>query len=398
MSRRALAKPSESRSPAIIAAVAGAVLCVIGLIVAPRRTAAAYLVAYVAVLAVVLGVLAMIMIARLTAATWFVALRRQAEQVVATLPALAVMFVPVLLAARGLYPWASRVEEPTLRAAMEAKSAYLNLPFFTVRAVVYWAIWLAVGETLRRASLAQDRGDTPRVAHRLRVVSAVGIVAFALSVTFAAFDWMMSLAPTWYSTVYGVNYFAGAMVGGLGLLAVLAERGRRIGALPEAVGADHLHALAKLLLTFVLFWAYIGFSQFIVIWSAEIPVESTWYVVRTRGGWSALGIVILAGHFMIPLLALLLLAVKRRPALVAALGAWLLAMHYLDCYWNVMPDAAARAPSTPLGLLWDLGALLLVCGIVTLTWSVRRAGEPAIPQGDPNLVPSLEYYTRNALG
>ena len=382
----------------MIAAIAGAMLCLLGMIVAPRRMAAAYLVAYVAVLAVVLGVLAMVMIARLTAATWFVALRRVAEQVTATLPALAVMFVPVLFAARWLYPWASRVEEPSLRTAIEAKSTYLNLPFFTVRAVIYWAIWLAVGETLRRASLAQDHGDSPRIAHRLRVVSTIGLVAFALSVTFAAFDWMMSLAPAWYSTVYGVNYFAGAMVGGLGLLAVLTERGRRRGELPEAVGADHLHALAKLLLTFVLFWAYIGFSQFIVIWSAEIPVESTWYVVRTRGGWSALGAVILAGHFVMPVLALLLLAVKRRPSLVAALGAWLLAMHYLDCYWNVMPDAGARARFTALGLLWDLGALLLVCGIVTLTWSSRRAGEPAIARGDPNLAPSLEYSTRNALG
>ncbi|HKN65154.1 MAG TPA: hypothetical protein VJW73_02700 [Gemmatimonadaceae bacterium] len=398
MSRDGRPSPNEWPRTATIATVAGAVLCVVGLIVAPRRTAAAYLVAYVAVLAVVLGVLAMIMIARLTAATWFVALRRQAEQVTATLPALAVMFVPVLFAARWLYPWASRVEDPNLRAAIEAKSAYLNLPFFIIRGIVYWAIWIGVGETLRRASLAQDHGDSPRVAHRLRVVSAVGIVAFALSVTFAAFDWMMSLSPSWYSTVYGVNYFAGAMVGGLGLIAVLTERGRRSGELPEAVGADHLHALAKLLLTFVLFWAYIGFSQFIVIWSAEIPVESTWYVVRTRGGWSTLGIAILAGHFVVPLLALLLLAVKRRPALIAALGAWLLAMHYLDCYWNVMPDASSRAPSTMLGPLWDFGALLLVCGVVTLTWSVRRAGEPAIPQGDPRLVPSLEYSTRNALG
>ena len=398
MSRHALAQPNGWRSPAGFAAGAGAILCVIGLTVAPRRVAAAYLVAYVAVLAVVLGVLAMIMIARLTAATWFVALRRQAEQVAATLPALAVMFVPVLVAARWLYPWASRAEEPSLRAAIEAKSAYLNLPFFIIRAIVYWAIWLGVGEALRRASLAQDHGDSPRVAHRLRIVSALGIVAFALSITFAAFDWMMSLAPMWYSTVYGVNYFAGAMVGGVALLAVLAERGRRTGELPKAVGADHMHALAKLLLTFVLFWAYIGFSQFIVIWSAEIPVETTWYVVRTRGGWSTLGIVILAGHFVMPLLALLLLAVKRRPALIAALGAWLLAMHYLDCYWNVMPDAAARAPSGVLGLLWDAGALLLVCGLVTLTWSVRRAGEPAIPQGDPNLVPSLEYSSRAVLG
>jgi hypothetical protein len=390
--------PNDRRGLATIASISGAVLCIVGFIAEPRRMAAAYLVAYVAVLAVVLGVLAMIMIARLTAATWFVALRRQAEQVTATLPVLAVLFIPVLVASRWLYPWASPTGDPRLAAAMQAKSPYLNLPFFIARAILYWAVWLGLEEILRRASLAQDHGDSPSIAHRLRLASALGIVAFGLTITFAAFDWMMSLAPTWYSTVYGVNYFAGAMVGGLALLAVLTERGRRRGELPETIGADHLHALAKLLLTFVLFWVYIGFSQFIVIWSAEIPVESSWYVVRTRGGWSALGMVILIGHFVIPFLALLVLAVKRRPVLVAALGIWLLVMHYLDCYWNVMPDAAARTTWTPLAPLWDLAALLLICGIASLAWSTRRSGEPAVPRGDPDLVPSLDYSTREVLG
>jgi len=383
---------SALRRPTIVALVAGAALSVLGIILEPRRMMAAYLVAYVAVLAVVLGALAMIMIGRLTAATWFVALRRQAEQVVATLPVLGVLFVPVLVASPWLYPWVSP-DDPVLRTAVHAKSAYLNLPFFIVRAIAYWAVWIVLATILRRASLRQDGGDSARIERRLRVTSAVGIVAFGLTVTFASFDWMMSLAPTWYSTIYGVDYFAGAMVGGLALLAVLIERGRRLGELPASVGADHLHALAKVLLTFVLFWVYIGFSQFIVIWSAEIPVEASWYIVRTRGGWSALGIVVILGHFAIPFLALLLLAVKRRPALVAALGVWLLVMHYLDCYWVVMPDAAARAPWTMLGFLLDAGALCLISGIVVLAWSRARAGEPAVPRGDPELVQSLEYST-----
>lgn len=383
---------AAARRPTIVAIVAGAALCVLGIILEPRRVIAAYLVAYVAVLAVVLGALAMIMIGRLTAATWFVALRRQAEQVAATLPVLAVLWVPVLVASRWLYPWVSP-DDPALRAAVDAKSAYLNLPFFVIRAVVYWIVWIGLAMILRRASLQQDGGDSPRLERRLRVASAVGIVAFGLSVTFASFDWMMSLAPTWYSTIYGVNYFAGAMVGGLALLAVLIERGRRRGELPASVGADHLHALAKVLLTFVLFWVYIGFSQFIVIWSAEIPVEASWYIARTRGAWSTLGAVVILGHFVIPFLALLLLAVKRRPVVVAALGVWLLVMHYLDCYWVVMPDAAARAPWTVLGFLFDAGALCFIVGVTILAWSRARAGEPAVPRGDPDIVASLEYST-----
>jgi hypothetical protein len=379
------------------AVLSGLVLCLVGAMTDVRRAAAAYLVAYVAGLGVALGALAMIMIARLTAATWFVALRRQAEHIAATLPALAVLFLPVLLAVRILYPWALPAHSAARDAAVAAKSAYLNLPFFVIRAIVYWAIWIGFSLALRRASLAQDAGDSPVIERRLRMLSAIGIVAFGLSITFAAFDWMMSLAPTWYSTIYGVDYFAGAMVGGLALLAIVVARGRRSGELPDDVGVEHMHALAKLLLTFVLFWVYIGFSQFIVIWSAEIPIESTWYVTRTRGGWSALGAVLVLGHFVLPFCLLVLRAVKRSIGGMALLGGWLLVMHYLDCYWVVMPDASRLSMHGIFGHVLDLGAVLLVGGVGALAWGGRRAGEPAIARGDPEIEASLDYSTSAAL-
>jgi hypothetical protein len=377
---------------AIVVAVLGAILAIIGLILDPRRAAAAYLAAYMASLAAVLGALAMIMIARVTAATWFVALRRQAEQVVATLPVLAVLFIPVLLAAHLLYPWTwpDAALAADVRTAVHAKSSYLDMPFFVVRAAVYWATWLVLGEVLRRASLAQDRGDTPDIEHRMRTASAVGLVAFALTVTFASFDWMMSLSPAWYSTIYGVQYFGGAMVSALALLAVLVARGRWRGELPRAVGADHMHALAKLLLTFVLFWVYIGFSQLIVIWSAEIPAEVTWYVSRMRGGWRALGAVLVFGHFALPFCALLVRSIKRSTVSMALLGAWLLVMHYLDVYWLIMPSAV----HTSQNAYWmDLGAVMLIAGLCCATWSIRRRAEPGVAVGDPAVSASLEYTT-----
>jgi hypothetical protein len=377
--------PRWPRGSIVVAAI-GAVVCVIGFVIDAPRTAAAYLVAYVSCLAVVLGAFAMIMIARLTAATWFVALRRQAEQVVATLPAFIVLLIPVLVAIPLLYPWTGS----NVAAAVRAKTAYLNIPFFVVRAVVYVVAWTLLGETLRRTSLAQDRGDSPAVERRLRVTSAIGLIVFAITVSFASFDWMMSLDPSWYSTIYGVDYFAGGMVGALALLAVLVARGRRAGELPESVGADHFHALAKLLLTFVLFWVYIGFSQFIVIWSAEIPVERAWYVVRTRGGWNVLAGVVLAGHFVLAFLVLLIRDFKRSALAMASLGALLLAIHYLDVYWIVMPSAPRTGAAGP----WlDLGALMFVAGVASLTWSVRRRGEPAVVLGDPLVGASLQYST-----
>ena len=379
----------------LVLAVCGAVLCGIGIVVDPARLAAAYLVAYVSCLAVVLGTLAMVMIARVTGATWFVVLRRQAEEIIATLPVFAVLLLPILFAVRVLYPWAAPLPslDPDLRHAILVKSAYLNVPFFVIRSAVYLATWIALGEALRRASLAQDRGDSAAIERRMRTLSALGLVAFALTISFAAFDWMMSLTPAWYSTIYGVDYFAGAMVGALSLLAVLAVRARRRGELPESVGANQLHALAKLLLTFVLFWVYIGFSQLIVIWSAEIPAERVWYAVRMRGGWNALGAVLVAGHFAIPFCALLIRSIKRSPIAMKWLGFWLLLMHYLDLYWIVMPDA-------PHGSAWaggywlDLGALLLVGGAASSVWALRRAYAPPMPVGDPELGASLLYSSQ----
>ena len=374
--------------PAIVATIVGAIACIIGLLVDPRRTAAAYLVAWVAILAVALGALAMIMIARVTAATWFVALRRQAEQVVAVLPILAVLFIPVLLAMGSLYPWMHpEALGEEIRQRVQAKSAYLNTSSFIVRAVIYWAIWLVLGELLRRASLAEGRGDA-RAVRRTYVVSAVGLPLFALATSFAAFDWMMSLAPAWYSTIYGVDYFAGGMVGALALLALLVARGHQRDELTDRVGADHLHALGKLLLTFVLFWVYIGFSQLIVIWSAEIPVEAAWYRVRMNGGWWWLGAVLVAGHFVIPFCALLFRAVKRSMLAMTCLGMLLLAMHYVDVYWIVMPDAGF----TPAVWL-DAGALLFIGGAASLTWAFRRRGEATVVIGDPLLAASLDYQT-----
>jgi hypothetical protein len=307
----------------------------------------------------------------------------------------AVLLLPVSVAVHVLYPWAAPIASlaPDVRHAILAKSAYLNVPFFVLRSLVYVATWIGLGEALRRASLAQDRGDSVAIERRMRTLSAAGLVAFALTSSFAAFDWMMSLTPAWYSTIYGVDYFAGAMVSALSLLAVLAVRARRRGELPDCVGANHLHALAKLLLTFVLFWVYIGFSQLIVIWSAEIPAERVWYTVRMRGGWNALGAVLVAGHFAIPFCALLVRSIKRSPIAMSWLGLWLLVMHYLDIYWIVMPSTL-HSGSWGGGYWLDLGALLLIGGAASSVWALRRAHTPPMPVGDPELAASLLYSTQ----
>ena len=371
-------------------AAVGLAATALGAFLEPRRAAVALLAAHTAAVGVVLGALAMVMIGHLTGATWFVLLRRRAEDVTATLPALAVLFVPLLLAVRVLYPWAGPAGAlaPSVRAAVGAKRAYLDVPFFVVRAVAYWVTWVALAELLRRASLRQDAApddaSARALARRMRVVSAAGLPALALTLTFAAFDWMMSLSPTWSSTLYGVYAFAGDGVGALALLALAAR---------TSLGVEQRHALAKLLFTFVLFWAYVAYSQYVVVWSGDLPHEVLWYVARLRGGWRALAALLVAGHFVLPALLLLLRAVKRSAFALAAVGAWLLAMHYVDVYWLLLPELSPGR----LAVHWlDAAALALVVGVTTTAAAWRRADTPAVPARDPRLAEAAAYRAESA--
>jgi hypothetical protein len=318
---------ARTRAPTIVVAVAAAI-AIIGVIVSVRQAAAAFLVAYVAAVSAVLGVLAMTMIAHLTTATWFGVMRRRALRMLDALPALAALGILVLLALPVLYRWVG-VPQPA------GLGVYLNVPFFVVRFLIYWGAWIAIARALQATARIEASGDIARATRRYRRISAAGLVILGFTMTFAAFDWMMSLTPEWFSTIYGVYWFAGAMIGGLSLLAWMAASLGDDGL--DVVGPDHIHAIAKLLLTFILFWLYIGFSQYIVIWSGDIPREVTWYVARVRGGWAGVAIVLLFGTFVFPFLLLLVRAAKRNQRVVAAIGVVLLALHYLDAFWVVMP-------------------------------------------------------------
>lgn len=376
----------------VAAAAVGLVLWIVGVIVEPRRAAAAYLVAYAAVLSAALGALSLVMIGRLTNAVWFVAVRRAAERIAWLLPLLAALAVPVLLAVGVLYPWAwpaARLD-PALAANVATKRAWLNVPFFVVRAAVYLAAWLVMEEAMRRASLRMDAsadagGDVAADARRLTRWSAGGLPLLALTQSFASFDWLMSLSPAWTSTIYGVYWWAGGVVAAIAGTAILARRAAA-GPLGDVLEPAHFHALGKLLLTFVMLWAYFGFSQLLVIWIANVPSEAVWYAVRASGGWGALGGVLLGAHFALPFLALLLRLVKRHATLLAALCWWLLAAHYVDTYWLVMPEITpgALAPS------WvDLAAVLLVGGGAVAFDAWRSRGVPAASRGDPDFAASI---------
>ncbi|MFI5229531.1 MAG: hypothetical protein ACHQWU_10705 [Gemmatimonadales bacterium] len=346
--------------------VAALLILVAAAIVDLHELATAVLVAYAAAVSVVLGTLIVTLIAHLTTATWFRPFRARAELVIGALPALAAVGAVLLLALPTLYPWFSS-ETPA--------HAYLNAPFFLLRWVVYWVAWIAVAELLRATQRMHERGEIERAARRFRRIASAGLVVLGVTMTFAAFDWLMSLTPDWQSTIYGVYWFAGGMVGGLALLAVLAAVDVTAAHGPR-VSPDEAHSLGKLLLTFVLFWLYIGFSQYIVIWSGDLPREVTWYVARSNRGWGAAAGVLVFGNFVLPFLLLLFRRVKRSRRLLAAIGVVLLALHFLDTMWIVMPGVQAIRWWT---VLVSIAAATVVCAALLGAMTLRRPAAAAQP-------------------
>jgi hypothetical protein len=357
---------------ALAAALVGLVLCVLGAVLDAPQAYASFLTAYAAGLSVAVGALMLVMIGYLTGARWFVGFRPLALRVAATLPLFALLFLLLIPGLRALYPWVPPLDRlsPELQHDILQKQSYLNVPSFLVRTVIYFGVWIGFSRLLRRA---------PRAA------SAAGLPLIALTLTFAAFDWMMSLTPSWFSTIYGVYYFAGGFLGALGLVAVLAYLKEQLGQ-PAGIAIDAYHALGKLLLTFVLFWAYIAYSQLLIVWIANLPKEITWYVPRLRGSWGILGLVLLLGQFLVPFVLLLFRRITTRRRSLAVIGLWLLVMHYLDVYWLVLP--ALHPARVQLDWL-DFAGLLLVVGLA-LAYGMWLPPEALLPAAEP-VPPEASY-------
>lgn len=365
---------------------AAAAVC-LGLAFGTARTPAdvlpAYAVAWLFFLSLALGALFFVLFHFATRAGWSVSIRRWAEHVMATIPVLALLAIPLGQRLDVIYPWA-RGERST--AAMpDFQDTYLQPGFFLARAAAYLALWSVMAWWFRRGSLLQDESGDPAVTRRLQRASPPAIVLLAVTVTLAALDWIMSAQHGWYSTMFGVYYFAGCIVGFLALLAVALAFLRERQVSGYAIHPGHLHDVGKLLFGFTCFWAYIAFSQFMLIWYANLPEETIYYGVRLEPGWIWVSRLLAVGHFIVPFFVLLSEDLKRTPRLLGAAGLWMLAMHYLDLYWLVLP--ALRAGAAPQWV--DLGTVAGVGFVFAGTLAILLRRGAAIPIGDPRLPESL---------
>ena len=376
---------------ALVLAAVGALGLTIGAFVDRRQLFYAYLTAYACAVSIAGGALIFLMIGHAMNAGWPVLVRRLTETIVASWPLLAVLFIPILFGIHELYPWArpESMSDEVARGLVHAKRAYLNVPFFVVRSAGYLAVCTAVSVLLRRWSLERDVNPLADVDGRLRALSAGGLPAVALTFSFASFDWLMSLTPTWFSTMYPVYWFAGGFVAALALLVVLTYAAQEEGLLPE-VSLSHYYALGRMLLAFVIFWAYASYFQAFLIWIVNRPEEVTYFVDRVRGPWRTVSVVLVVVQFVVPFFALLSYRNKHRPRWLAAVAAWILAAHYLDVHWLVMPSAR---PHTPFHWL-DLAALLAVGGACTAFSVTRLRGHAILPIHDPALPRAVRYESR----
>ena len=367
-------------------AVVGGAATAAGAWLDPTRAAHAYLAAFAYVASIAVGGLVLLLIGYAAGARWMAVLRRLHETLVVGFPLLALLFVPVALGVEYLYPWAgpAALSEPE-RHLIDLKRTYLNVPFFVARTALYFAVWILAAEVLRRWSRRRDREPVTDLG-RERAFAAALLPPVGLAITFAAFDWLMSLQPTWASSMFGVYFFAGGFVAAIALLAVLARRAVVTGAV--ALTPHHFHALGRLLLAFVVFWAYAAFFQAFLIQIANKPSEVTFYLARVTGSWKAFVYILVLDHFALPFLLLLPRAVKYSSGYVAVVATWILVLHYVDVYWLVLPvlGGAGVAPH------WlDLSALAAVGG-ATVAWCAwRQRGVPLLVAGDP-LVPEGLHY------
>jgi hypothetical protein len=368
-----------------------------------KRLFFAYLTSYAFFLSIALGALAFVLLQHLTRAGWSVNVRRVAECLAGTMPILAALSAPILLAALlntgALYRWARPTAD--LDHVILAKHAWLNRWFFCGRILFYFAIWTGIALWYWRRSTEQDRSGDVELTNRMQHHSAPALLILALTITFASFDLLMSLDPHWYSTMFGFYYGTGALLAAFAAITLVIGMLQALGYLTRSVTVEHFHDLGKWLFAFVFFWGYIAFSQYMLMWYANIPEETVWYIRRGAttghgfvGGWTWVSVALLFGQLFIPFAGLMSKHMKRNYRVLMSWAAWVLVFHWLDMFWLVMPEMDFD-PATNIGRV-HFGVVEILCfigigGVFLATFMKLLEKNALRPIKDPRLIESLAF-------
>jgi hypothetical protein len=377
----------------LVSAAVGAVglgVTGIGFVVDTKRALFSYLFAFVYWAGMAVASLVLLGTWHASKARWPVVLRRMLETMAASLPLFLVLFIPILAGVGHLYLWMDPhpplVEQDLHK--LDHKRPYLNLPFWVVRSAFYFGVWIVVGELLLRWSRRQDETGELQLTKWQWWLGAGTLPLVGLAMSFASLDWLMSLEPLFVSTVYGLYFFSGAFVAALAMLTLATTLARGPNLYGELVNDSHRASLGKFLLAFSVFWAYMAYSQFFLIWIANLPSEVPWYILRARGPWEPVALLIVNARFTFPFIVLLSRPFKQHRRTLTAMAVWLLLAHLVDTWWLVVPVVSPDA----IRVHWaDVSAFLGVGGAAVAFTLWRLRGHATVPVGDPYLPESLRY-------
>jgi len=368
------------QSRALLVGVSGLLLALVGLLFDRQQFLRSYLFAYLFWTGMALGCLAILLLHHTVGGKWGMVIRRMCEAGARTLPYMLVLLIPVLVSLPTLYIWAR--PEAAHDANIQAKAAYLNIPGVIIRAVIYFSVWTFYAYRLSKWSADQDVSGDERLIDKMRSLSAPGLVVFVFVTTFAFIDWVMSLEPHWFSTIYGVMFLIGQVLESfafmIALVIVLSQRAP----LREYVTKQHLHDLGNLMFAFMVLWAYLSFSQFLIIWSGNLPEEIPWYLRRLRGGWGWVAVTLVIFHFAIPFALLIMRGVKRHANRLFKVCILMLAIRVVDVYWVVEPAFYNQR----IKIHWlDFVTPVAIGGLWLAGFFWQLKSRPLVPLRDPRL-------------
>jgi hypothetical protein len=361
-----------------------------------ERSLYAYLFSFISILSIVLGCMIFVLLQHVTRAGWSVVIRRVPEVAMNTIPLFFILFIPIALFSGDIFPWSHISHED---AVLNAKAPYLNKTFFYIRSFFYFVVWFIISRWFFNKSISQDDSKREEESRKIWKFSGPSIILFGLTTTFASFDWIMSLQPHWYSTIFGVYYFSGSIIAGMCFLTLLYLLIQKSGLLLRVVTKEHYQDLGKLIFGFIIFWAYIAFSQFILIWYANIPEETEFYMHRLGNGWEYLTWIIPLIHFFIPFFLLMSKHLKRNNLIIGFICIYILLVHFIDMYWLVMPNMGLHsAINSALELNhnfnFKISDLLSFFGILFLFLSLffhMLKKYYLLPNGDPRIRESISF-------
>jgi hypothetical protein len=356
---------------------AGLALAAIGMLLSREQFFRSYLWAFLFWFSIGMGCLPLLMLYHLVGGSWGFTIRRIVECGTRTIPVLAILFIPILLGVHYLYEW-SHPEVVAQSEVLAKKHAYLNTPFWIIRAVIYFSVWLFYAHRLNRLSMLEDQSADTTIASRLQRLSAPGLIVYGLTVTFAVFDWSMSLEPEWFSSIYGMLWIVNQALSALAFSIVATVL------LSRARAADTLNDLGNLLFAFVMLWAYLSFAQFLIIWAGNLPEEIQWYLVRLNHGWQWVAAAMVAFHFAVPFFLLLARLNKRRGERLAVIASVVLLMRAVDTFWTVTPAFFREGISIHV---LDLLTVVGIGGIWIAAFAGALRSVPLLPLHDPNAAP-----------